>query len=214
MSLSSVKIERWMGFTGAVTGGCIIILGSTKCMILAMPKFCPIRLATDRLLPFEPSPLRHVWRGVQSVVPVKEPEGREQNLRFVRFCAFVSKTLSCQQPSSTFVDTWSTWPFHQASMWRCPWECSTHTQISTGEGPCQLHAKSLCTREDELWPGREEGALVALHETSFRCALFDVSTFNDLSISWRVLYIFHVDLLTLTRENMASQPHSFGRGLL
>ena len=39
MSSSKVTIERWMGFTGAVTGVvpcCIIILGSIKCIIFAM----------------------------------------------------------------------------------------------------------------------------------------------------------------------------------
>ena len=35
-SSSSVRIERWMGFTGAVMVCCIIILGLTKCIILAM----------------------------------------------------------------------------------------------------------------------------------------------------------------------------------
>ena len=104
-------------------------------------KFCPALLATNHLLLFELIPPRRAWRVAQSAVPVKEPEGLEQSLPFVLSCAFVSKTISCQPPSATFIDTWSTLPCRWALILRYPSECSVHTQTDTEGGLCQPLAK-------------------------------------------------------------------------
>ena len=78
ISGSSLGTLWWTGFAGVILCGIIILVFPQR-----------------------------AWLVMQSAVPIKEPEVRVQTLLFVQFCASVSKTLSCWQPASIFIDTWS-----------------------------------------------------------------------------------------------------------